>query len=114
MLSTQLASQGAGQMRPVNSGKLLVDKEGVKRVLPVAHVDVMVELGNHVSQRATSMAEGNGAIHAPPALLTWPCGGLGPALYRVPGSLLTRSAGPATLRRLKRPVSINPVGLPMG
>ena len=30
MFSTQAASQGAGQMRPVNSGKLLVESSTVK------------------------------------------------------------------------------------
>jgi hypothetical protein len=36
MFSVHEASQGAGQMRPVNSGKLLVECRLLERLLPVA------------------------------------------------------------------------------
>ena len=68
MLSVHAASHGAGQMRPVNSGKLLVECSTVERVLPVAAVDQVVEVRNDVVDRAAVVAERNAAVHAARAL----------------------------------------------
>ena len=68
MPSTQAASHGAGQMRPVNSGKLLVACSWRIASLPAAAVHQIVPVGNEVVQRAAGVAEGHAAIHAARAL----------------------------------------------
>ena len=69
MPSTQAASQGAGQMRPVNSGKLLVEWRRRMAALPAVVVDEIVPVGDEVVDRAAGVAEGHAAIHAASALL---------------------------------------------
>ncbi len=64
MLSVQAASQGAGQMRPVNSGKLLVECSTAKALLPVLPVHQVVEVRNDVVDRAAAVAERRAAVHA--------------------------------------------------
>ncbi len=64
MLSVQAASQGAGQMRPVTSGKLLVEWRFCARLGPVGLVDEIVPVGDLVVHRAAGMAIGDAAIHA--------------------------------------------------
>ena len=68
MPSTQAASQGAGQMRPVNSGKLLVECKHADGVAPAIAIDQIVPIRNDVVQRAAGMAERHAAIHAARAL----------------------------------------------
>ena len=62
--SVQDASQGAGQTRPVNSGKLLVECRLRERLLPVAEIDEVVPVGDLVVHRAAGVAVRNAAIHA--------------------------------------------------
>lgn len=69
MLSVQDASQGAGQMRPVNSGKLLVECRRVRRRAPLVAIDQIVPVGDQIVDRATLMTKGNAAIHAARRLL---------------------------------------------
>ncbi|MEY9353699.1 hypothetical protein ABIG05_008138 [Bradyrhizobium japonicum] len=73
MLSVQDASHGAGQMRPVNSGKLLVECRLREAFFPIALIDEVVEVGDLVVDRAAgragrdragAVAIGNAAIHA--------------------------------------------------
>ena len=68
MLSVHAASHGAGQMRPVNSGKLLVESSTAKARLPVGAIDQVVEVGNDVVDRAAAVAERRAAVHAARAL----------------------------------------------
>ena len=69
MLSVQAASHGAGQMRPVNSGKLLVECSDVERVLPLVAIDQVVPVRDQVVDRAAVVAERDAAIHAARRLL---------------------------------------------
>ena len=69
MPSTQAASHGAGQMRPVNSGKLLVECRRRIGGFPAVVVDQVVPVGNEIVDRAAGVAEGHAAIHAASALL---------------------------------------------
>ena len=69
MLSVQDSSQGAGQTRPVNSGKLLVEWRLRERLLPVAVIDEVVPVGDLVVDRAAGVTIGNAAIHAARRLL---------------------------------------------
>ncbi len=64
MLSVQAASHGAGQMRPVTSGKLLVECRFCAATLPVGVVDEVVPVGDLVVHRAAGVAIGDAAIHA--------------------------------------------------
>ena len=64
MLRTQASSHGAGQMRPVNSGKLLVECSRSIAVLPAAAVDEVVPVGDDVPERAALVAERDAAVHA--------------------------------------------------
>ena len=66
MFSVQASSQGAGQMRPVNSGKLLVECRLRERLFPVAIVDEVVPVRDLVVHRAAriAVAIGDAAIHA--------------------------------------------------
>ena len=75
--SVQLPSQGAGQTRPVNSGKLLVLASRIQRLPPLPAVDEVVPLGDEVVDRAArrhpgdelpGVAEGDPAVHAARAL----------------------------------------------
>ena len=66
--STHAASHGAGQMRPVNSGKLLVECSTRTAVLPAVVIHQIVPVGNDVVQRTAGVAEGHAAIHAARAL----------------------------------------------
>ena len=67
-LSVQDASHGAGQMRPVNSGKLLVECRLQTRVLPVAAIDEIVPVGDLVVDRAAMCGnrECRNSCSAPP------------------------------------------------
>jgi hypothetical protein len=58
MFSVQAASQGAGQMRPVNSGKLLVECSVSIASLPVAAIDEVVPVRNDVVDRAAVWQNG--------------------------------------------------------
>ena len=69
MFSVQAASHGAGQMRPVTSGKLLVECRLLRRLVPVGVVDEVVPVGDLVVHRAAGVAIGNAAIHAARRLL---------------------------------------------
>ncbi len=69
MLSVQDASQGAGQMRPVNSGKLLVECSVVERRAPLVAIDQIVPVRDQVVDRTALVAERNAAIHAARGLL---------------------------------------------
>ena len=69
MLSVQVASHGAGQMRPVNSGKLLVECSVSERGAPLVAIDQIVPVGDQVVDRAALVTEGNAAIHAARRLL---------------------------------------------
>ena len=60
----QEASHGAGQTRPVNSGKLLVRVQVARRLLPVAAIDQIVPVRDLVVHRAAVVTEGDAAIHA--------------------------------------------------
>ena len=64
MFSVQAASQGAGQMRPVNSGKLLVECRSSSASLPLVAVDQVVPVRDQVVDRAAVVAERDAAIHA--------------------------------------------------
>ena len=73
MPSVQEPSHGAGQTRPVNSGKLLVLCRRSQRLAPEAAVDQVVPLGDQVVDRAArghavdqlaGVAERNAAVHA--------------------------------------------------
>ena len=64
MFSVQDASHGAGQMRPVNSGKLLVECRIVSACAPLVAVDQVVPVRDHVVDRTAVVAERNAAIHA--------------------------------------------------
>jgi hypothetical protein len=55
MLSVQDASHGAGQMRPVNSGKLLVECRLRERFFPTAAIDQIVEVRDLVVDRAAGV-----------------------------------------------------------
>ena len=68
MLSTQDASHGAGHTRPVTSGKLFVEWSEVIAALKIPTVNVVVPVGDEVSERAPGVAERNAAIHAARAL----------------------------------------------
>ena len=67
-LSTHAASQGAGQMRPVNSGKLLVESSTAKAFCQSLPVHQVVEVRNDVVDRAAAVAERRAAVHAARAL----------------------------------------------
>ncbi len=69
MSSTQADSQGAGQISPVNSGKLLVAWQVDERLLPAIVVDQVVPVGDLVAERAALLAERHAAVHAARALL---------------------------------------------
>ena len=73
MLSVQDASHGAGQMRPVTSGKLLVECRLRARLVPIAAIDQVVPVRDLVVDRAAdrragqpagAVAIGHAAIHA--------------------------------------------------
>ena len=63
-LSVQAASQGAGQTRPVNSGKLLVRCSRSSAACQSSPVNEVVPVRDEIVHRAAGMAEGNAAIHA--------------------------------------------------
>jgi hypothetical protein len=67
-LSVQAASQGAGQMRPVNSGKLLVLCSTSIAFFQSPVVHQIVEVRNDVVDRAAVVAERRAAVHAARAL----------------------------------------------
>ncbi len=64
MFSVQAASHGAGQRRPVNSGKLLVECRLIDACSPLLPVDQVVPVGDLVVDRAAVVTERNAAIHA--------------------------------------------------
>jgi len=68
MRSTHASSHGAGQMRPVNSGKLLVECSVSIGAPPVLLVDEIVEIRNDVVDRAARHAKRRAAVHATRAL----------------------------------------------
>ena len=69
--SVQASSHGAGQTRPVNSGKVVRRMQVARRPFPVAGVDEIVPVGDLVVHRAAggAVAIGNAAIHAARRLL---------------------------------------------
>ena len=69
MFSVQDASQGAGQTRPVNSGKVVGRVQVLQRRLPLVAVDEVVPVGDQVVDRAALVAERDAAIHAARRLL---------------------------------------------
>ena len=64
MLSVQEASHGAGQTRPVTSGKLFVECRLSAAVLPVGVIDEVVPVRDLVVDRAAVVTIGNAAVHA--------------------------------------------------
>jgi hypothetical protein len=66
--SVQAASHGAGQMRPVNSGKLLVECRTSIAFFQSAAVHQVVEVRDDVVDRAAAVAERRTAVHAARAL----------------------------------------------
>ena len=64
MFSVHAASHGAGQIRPVNSGKLLVECSVLQRRLPVLAIDQIVPVRNQIVDRAAVVTKRNAAIHA--------------------------------------------------
>ena len=68
MFSVHASSHGAGQTRPVNSGKVVGRVQRLDRALPVLAVDEVVPVGNDVVDRAAAHAERDAAIHAARAL----------------------------------------------
>ena len=64
MPSTQAVSHGAGQSRPVNSGKLFVACSRSMASAPVAPPREVVPLGDEVAERTTVVAERDSAVHA--------------------------------------------------
>ena len=69
MPSTQAVSHGAGQSRPVNSGKLLVACSRSIAPVPVVAPDQVVPLRDEVAERAALVAERDAAVHAAAGLL---------------------------------------------
>ena len=61
---------GSGTDAPGKLREIVGGQQGAQRVFPIAHVHEMVEFRNHVAQWTAGVAEGNGAVHAPPSLLT--------------------------------------------
>ena len=64
MFSVQDASHGAGQTRPVNSGKLLVECRLRAASCQSAAIDQIVPVRDLVVHRTAVMAIGNAAVHA--------------------------------------------------
>ena len=64
MLRVQDASHGAGQTRPVNSGKLLVESRLRAASRPVAAIGEIVPVGDLVVDRTADVTIGDAAIHA--------------------------------------------------
>ncbi len=118
MPSTHEPSQGAGQTRPVNSGKVVGLVQALERFPPQPAIDQIVPFGDQVVDRAAGghaadqlagVAERNAAIHAARALVAQ-------LLFRM--CCGTRSSRARALaargRRAARAVySMKPVGLPM-
>ena len=69
MPSTHEPSHGAGQSRPVNSGKLFVACSRSIAALPAVAVDEIVPVGDQVAERAALMAERDAAVHAARGLI---------------------------------------------
>ena len=67
--STHAASHGAGQSRPVNSGKLFVACSCAIASRQAVAVDEVVPVGDEVPERAAVVAEGDAAVHAARALV---------------------------------------------
>ena len=111
MLSVHASSHGAGQMRPVNSGKLLVEcSVSIARFQSVA-VDEVVPVRDDVVDRAAAHAERDAAVHAARALdLRLVVARARDELALV---LLARLAAPRT-PPARRWNSRNPVTLPIG
>ena len=64
MPATQAVSQGAGQSRPVNSGKLFVACKSLDRGRPIIAVDEVIPVRNEIAKWATLITERNAAVHA--------------------------------------------------
>ena len=64
MLSVHAASQGAGQIRPVNSGKIVGRMQGFERCSPLVAIDEVIPIRDQIVDRAAVMTERNAAIHA--------------------------------------------------
>ena len=118
--STHAASHGAGQIRPVNSGKLLVACRRSIASAPLAAAHEVVPLRDQVAERAALVAERDAAVHAAPALLAQlvrraacrrsrggrrcACAGRAPAARRArpPGTRADRPSGaPPPARRAR-------------
>ena len=61
----QAASHGAGQTRPVNSGKLLVECSVSSAVAPLVAGDEVVPVRDQIVDRAAGVTERDAAAHAP-------------------------------------------------
>ena len=64
MPRTHAVSHGAGQSRPVNSGKLFVACSRSAAARPVVAPGQVVPLGDQVAERAAVVAERDAAVHA--------------------------------------------------
>ncbi len=64
MFNVHAASHGAGQTRPVNSGKVIRAVQNVERGFPVLPIDQVVEVRDDVVDRAALIAKRNTAVHA--------------------------------------------------
>ena len=64
MPSTHEPSHGAGQSRPVNSGKLLVWCSRSIAARQRVAIDEIVPVGNQIAERAALVAERDAAVHA--------------------------------------------------
>ena len=96
MLSVQAASHGAGQMRPVNSGKLLVECRTLERVLPLLAIDQVVPVRDQVVDRTAVVTERDAAIHAARGLVAQRR--LGQRLDELLANVFSRSSG-SSIRR---------------
>ena len=68
MRRVHASSQGAGQTRPVNSGKIVGRMQRFERPQPVGLEYKVVEIRDDVVDRAAGHAERNAAVHAARAL----------------------------------------------
>jgi hypothetical protein len=69
MFSVQDASHGAGQMRPVNSGKLFVEWRLTIAFCHSLAIDEVVPVGDLVVHRTAGVTIGDAAIHAARGLI---------------------------------------------
>ena len=111
MPSTHAPSHGAGQSRPVNSGKLLVACSRSIAVAPVVAVDEIVPVGNQVAERTALMAERDAAVHAARGLIR---AAPAPDTAGRPRASRAGARRPAASAASSRAISRKPVALPIG